>query len=121
MLLGAVVDWRARWAARTTGGGALAAVVSVLGEPPWGREPPVRPPAGAAALSPVELAPFRLRAEHGGRGGESPPPNPAPPRAELPREAMASWSWGEASLMHAGFLTGEVAGGSGAGGCGGGE
>jgi hypothetical protein len=90
----------ARGTARTAGGGALAAVVRELA---WGREPPVRP-------SPSERLNFRCSASvrnKGGRGGESPPPKPVPPRAELPREDMGWRSWGEAALQRGGFLVGE--------------
>jgi hypothetical protein len=51
------------WAARTPGRGAFAVVAAVLGEFPWGREPPVRPPTGdvlARALGPITFPALRL-------------------------------------------------------------
>jgi hypothetical protein len=43
----------------------------------------------ARALRHVPLPAFHVGAEHGGRSGDSPPPNPAPRPAEPPREAIA--------------------------------
>jgi hypothetical protein len=118
LLLGAIVGGRAWGAARTGGGGALAAIVAVLGELAWGVSPQFVHRRVLRLRAPFDRLNFR---RHGDRGGESLLPKPAPPRAPLPREAMVLRSLCEAALQRAGFFVGEVAGGGGPGGSGGGE
>jgi hypothetical protein len=65
VLLAALCHGQPRCAARLAGGGALAGV-AVARELPWGREPPVRPPASALlarTLALVSLAPLCVGAE----------------------------------------------------------